>query len=118
MSVVKILLMMLIIIMIMILMVQIMILIMIMKIAWHRISAKEGTQVSVVVVLIMMLDTIMITSIDDEHVLTIDCCFEGGDDDHCIVMGDMMSIYTKLACNTKVRKVNTSDSSNTDSNHP
>ena len=50
------------------------------------ISAKEGTQVSIVVVLIM------ITSIDDEHVFTIDCCFEGGDDDHCIVMGDMMSI--------------------------
>ena len=72
---------------------------------------------SVVVVLIMMLDTIMITSIDDEHVLTIDCCFEGGDDDHCIVMGDMMSIYTKLACNTKAKKENTSDSSNTDSNH-
>ena len=81
------------------------------------ISAKEGTQVSVLVVLIMMLDTIMITSIDDEHVLTIDCCFEGGDDDHCIVMGDMMSIYTKLACNTKAKKENTSDSSITDSNH-
>ena len=47
------------------------------------ISAKEGTQVSVVAVLIMMLDTVMITSIDL----------------------------------TKAKKENTSDSSNTDSNH-
>ena len=34
--------------------------------AWYRVSAKEGTQGSVLVVLIMMLDTVMITSIDDE----------------------------------------------------
>ena len=53
------------------------------------ISAKEGTQVSVLVVLIMMFVTIMITSIDDELVVTNGCCFGGDGNGLCDVRHDM-----------------------------